>query len=54
MMTFLNLTRYNSNGKYFEGDLAISRKAYYKEPVNAEVSSLHNYDCRACTAVVEI
>ena len=37
-----------SNGKYFEGDLAISReliKAYYEEPVNAEVSSLHNYDC---------
>ena len=50
MMIFLNLTRYNSNGKYFEGDLAISReliKAYYEEPVNAEVSSLHNYDCRA-------
>ena len=37
MMIFLNLTRYNSNGKYFEGDLAISReliKAYYEEPVN--------------------
>ena len=37
-----------SNGKYFEGELAISReliKAYYEEPLNAEVSSLHNYDC---------
>ena len=37
-----------SNGKYFEGDLAISRElieAYYEEPLNAEVGSLHNYDC---------
>ena len=37
-----------SNGKYFEGDLAISRElieAYYEEPLNAEVSSLHIYDC---------
>ena len=36
-----------SNGKYFEGDLAISReliKAYYEGPLNAEVSSLHNYN----------
>ena len=51
-MIFLNLTRYNnSNGKYFEGDLAISReliKTYYEEPLNAEVSSLHNYDCETC------
>ena len=45
-----DLPRYNSNGKYFEGGLAVSReliKAYFEEPVNAEVSSLHNYDCRA-------